>query len=426
MSSRRSRNGGRSISTVFSRNSRSWRKRVRRRSIAGRHVGRGDDADVDRHRHVGADRGDLALLERGQQFGLEVERQIADLVEEQVPPSAACIRPIRSARASVKAPFTWPNSSESNSSAEIAPRSTDTISRRRGATAVKLARDQFLAGAVLAEDQDVGVGRRRPARSATGRAPSLAHRRSAALRARRGAAIASPPRSVAASARAAQRSGGAHGREQPLVRPRLRHEIGRAALHRLDRDVDPGMRGDHHHDRLGIAREHTRRASGNPSRASVAPRPKLASSRMTSGSFASTAAIASLGRRHSDRLRGTGPRSSSRAASRMSSIVVDDDAKIMVRCPHCPLSYSRCAKPDNQFPCQCRGGRAPPFGARWDEKWRISAAQALARLVLGRGRGVNPLARRQMIAKVRDSRLRASPIAAIGVADARRVQVSIV
>ena len=58
--------------------------------LVGRAIGRGDHPDVDRHRLVGADRHDLALLERGQQFGLEVERQIADLVEEQ---GAACPPP---------------------------------------------------------------------------------------------------------------------------------------------------------------------------------------------------------------------------------------------------------------------------------------------------------------------------------------------
>ncbi len=47
------------------------------------HVGRGDDADIDRHRPVGADRRDLPLFEHGEQFGLQMQRQIADLVEEQ-------------------------------------------------------------------------------------------------------------------------------------------------------------------------------------------------------------------------------------------------------------------------------------------------------------------------------------------------------
>jgi hypothetical protein len=48
----------------------------------------------------------LALLVRGQQLGLEVERQVADLVEEQVPPSAACRRPIRSPRCVGETPLT--------------------------------------------------------------------------------------------------------------------------------------------------------------------------------------------------------------------------------------------------------------------------------------------------------------------------------
>ena len=54
----------------------------------GGQVGRADQADVDRHRAVGADRGDLAPFERGEQFGLEVKRQIADLVEEDGPAGA--------------------------------------------------------------------------------------------------------------------------------------------------------------------------------------------------------------------------------------------------------------------------------------------------------------------------------------------------
>ena len=49
----------------------------------GRYVGGGDHPHVDRNRLVRPDRHHLALLERGQQLGLEVKRQIADLVEEQ-------------------------------------------------------------------------------------------------------------------------------------------------------------------------------------------------------------------------------------------------------------------------------------------------------------------------------------------------------
>ena len=48
-----------------------------------RQVGRGDDADVHADRLVRADRHHLALFESGQQLGLEVKRQVADLVQEQ-------------------------------------------------------------------------------------------------------------------------------------------------------------------------------------------------------------------------------------------------------------------------------------------------------------------------------------------------------
>jgi hypothetical protein len=52
---------------------------------------------------------------------------------------------------------------------------------------------------------------------------------------------------------AAQLGGGADGGEQALVRPGFGHEIGRALLHRLHRDLDAAMRGDQHHHRIGIA-----------------------------------------------------------------------------------------------------------------------------------------------------------------------------
>ena len=46
-------------------------------------VGRRDDPDVDLLRLRAADAADLALLERAQQLRLEIERQLAELVEEQ-------------------------------------------------------------------------------------------------------------------------------------------------------------------------------------------------------------------------------------------------------------------------------------------------------------------------------------------------------
>ena len=46
-------------------------------------IGGGDDADVERHLGVPADRPDRPLLEGAQQLGLQPEREVADLVEEE-------------------------------------------------------------------------------------------------------------------------------------------------------------------------------------------------------------------------------------------------------------------------------------------------------------------------------------------------------
>ena len=78
-----------------------------------------------------------------------------------MPPSASSKRPTRSALASVKAPRTWPNSSLSNTPSETPPAFTvDHRPRRaRSTTACSALRDDALAGAVLAGDQDVRVRR---------------------------------------------------------------------------------------------------------------------------------------------------------------------------------------------------------------------------------------------------------------------------
>src|SRR6185312_3729499 len=45
-------------------------------------LGRGDDADVDIDGAIAADATDLALLEHAQELGLQIERELAELVEE--------------------------------------------------------------------------------------------------------------------------------------------------------------------------------------------------------------------------------------------------------------------------------------------------------------------------------------------------------
>ena len=58
-------------------------------------MGRGDHADVDVDRVRLADAADLAPLEHAQQLRLQVERELADLVEEQ----RAAVRGLDQARA---------------------------------------------------------------------------------------------------------------------------------------------------------------------------------------------------------------------------------------------------------------------------------------------------------------------------------------
>ena len=176
-----------------------------------------------------------------------------------VPPLPAWSRPMRSALASVNAPFTWPNSSDSNRLSVTAPRSTETIgSVAAPRPAMQFARDQLLAGAVFAENQDIGVGRRGaldqridpPHRGGFAQQGNVADRgadfdRAAAL-------------GLGGALRGAQRGRAADRRHQPLVRPGLGHEIGRAALDRVDRDGQPAVRGDDDDRRVGVLVENPR------------------------------------------------------------------------------------------------------------------------------------------------------------------------
>ena len=71
--------------------------------------------DVDLLRLQRADALHLAVLERAQQLGLDRQRQLADLVEEQRAALAASNTPAFDSTAPVNAPRTWPNSSLSKS-----------------------------------------------------------------------------------------------------------------------------------------------------------------------------------------------------------------------------------------------------------------------------------------------------------------------
>ena len=111
---------------------------------------------------VAADRAHLALLERAQELRLHLERQLADLVEEERAAASPARRGRRAAAlASVKAPRACPNSSLSSSVGGIAAQ----LMATNGAVAprapvVERARDELLARAALARDEHrrVAVG----------------------------------------------------------------------------------------------------------------------------------------------------------------------------------------------------------------------------------------------------------------------------
>ena len=86
----------------------------------------GDHPHVDAARGAVADAADLAVLEHAQQLGLQRARQLADLVEEQRAAAASSNSPRWSPTAPVKAPRTWPKSSDSSSASGIAAQLTAT------------------------------------------------------------------------------------------------------------------------------------------------------------------------------------------------------------------------------------------------------------------------------------------------------------
>ena len=128
--------------------------------------------------------------------------------------------------------------------------------RARGAQrdGVQRLRDQSLAGAVFAGDEDVGVGRARRARSR--RAPGAWRpiRRSAAGSARRAGRGSRPPgagrlRSARPSSIWVSQDGG-----EARVVPGLLDEVARAAAHGLDGQFDAAPGGHHDHRQRGVER----------------------------------------------------------------------------------------------------------------------------------------------------------------------------
>ncbi len=115
----------------------------------------GDHPDVDLPRLRGAERQDLALLERAQELRLQRFRQVADLVEEE----AAALGLEEEARARIDAGRDARLDAEELGLEQLG-RDRGAVDRQEGPGAARAAHvdrlgDQFLAGARLAKEQDV-------------------------------------------------------------------------------------------------------------------------------------------------------------------------------------------------------------------------------------------------------------------------------
>ena len=172
-----------------------------------------------------------------------------------VPPSASSKRPTRSVLASVNAPLTWPNSSLSKTPSESPPVFTVTSGRaERGETRVQRLRHHALAGAVLAGDEHVGVGRsdardhlqHRPHGGGFGDQLGEVGR---ARSARFSASSRWPRRSAWPSSICVLRMA-----EQARVVPGLLDEVARAAAHGLHRQVHAAPGGHDDHRQRGVER----------------------------------------------------------------------------------------------------------------------------------------------------------------------------
>ena len=246
MSSRRSRSAGSRSSMVLMRNSRSWRKRPAATSAWRSALVAEIRRTLARRVRDEPSRSKSPVSSTRSSLFCWLSGTLAISSRNSVPPSAISKRPTRSALASVKAPRTWPNSSLSKTPSETPPALTVTSGRAaRGRDRVQRLRDQALAGAVLAGDQDVGVG----GADARDHLQHRLHRRGVRDQVRLAVAaqhqvLGFEP--LAAAQRARQLDLRPHDGQQPRVVPRLLDEVAGAAAHRLDGDVDAAPGGHHH------------------------------------------------------------------------------------------------------------------------------------------------------------------------------------
>jgi len=164
------------------------------------------------------------------------------------PPSACSKRPRRRLSAPVNEPFSWPNSSDSSSSAGIA----EVLSAMKGflrarTVLVQRARHQLLAGARLARDQHVDAGLRQPPDGAE----HLLHGAGASEQRQHGAAAAGLARGLVARVR------GAPYQVDGMVDVEgLGQVFEGAALVGRDRGAKVRVRGHHDYRQFRVARVH--------------------------------------------------------------------------------------------------------------------------------------------------------------------------
>ena len=170
-------------------------------------IGRGEDADVHAARLRGADALELAGLERAQQLGLQVLRDVGDLVEEQ----RAAVGHFEAADAVAlgvgeRALDVAEQLAFEDALGQAAGVHRDQRTRGAQRDGVQRLRDQSLAGAVFAGDEDVGVGRADARDHVEHRAHGRRFARSVAESARRAARGSRPPAAGPCAARGRVRS----------------------------------------------------------------------------------------------------------------------------------------------------------------------------------------------------------------------------
>ncbi len=160
MSAFRSRRGGRKISNVLSRKNRSSRNCSCADHLAEVAVGGAEDPDIDAERLVLADAADLAALEEPEQLDLDALVQLADLVEEE----RAAVGDLEEALPVHVGAGEGPLAMSEQLALDEVLGQGPAVHRDEGtvgsaALVVQVPRDQFLAGAGLAQDHHGRVGR---------------------------------------------------------------------------------------------------------------------------------------------------------------------------------------------------------------------------------------------------------------------------